>query len=263
MSPMNPRLLRPIASTGIDPASIAGLDTWIDAADASTVTLDSGRVATIANKSGLTNRDFANSTSGSTQPDYIIGGQNGRNVIRFAAASSQRLAGPSTPLNFLHNGTPCYMAAVFASSAGFIFSNSIYANNALRGISVIHSGTIGVSDGTTSAASGTVAAISQTNFFPSGQHVVLDAVLDVGNAVAADRLVMRVNGVGSTSPNTATAAPAAGGAQRPTYFGCNGNAGVFLTGDICEWLIYSQHPTVSQQAAIRKYLSRKWGVSSL
>jgi hypothetical protein len=261
--PMSPRLLRPIASTGIDPASIAGLDTWIDAADANTVTLDSGRVATIANKSGLTGRDFANSTSGSTQPDYIIGGRNGRNVIRFAAASSQRLTGPQSLVNFLHDGTPCYMAAVFASSAGYIFSNSIYPNNLVRGISVIHSGTIGVSDGTTAAASGTVAAISQTNFFPSGQHVVLDAVLDVGNAVAADRLVMRVNGVGSTSPNTATAAPAAAIVQRSMFFGCNGNQAGFLTGDICEWLIYSQHPTASEQAAIRKYLSRKWGIPSL
>jgi len=256
--PMSPRLLRPLAS-GLDPRSIPGLDTWIDAADANTVTLDSGRVATIANKSGVSGRDFTNSTSGSTQPDYVIGGRNGRNVMRFAAASSQRVSSPSTGYTFLHDGTPCYMAAVFASSTGNILANAIYSNTAVRGINVQHSGIIAISND----ALGAVAVVSQTNFFPSGQHVVLDAVLDVGNATAADRLIMRVNGVASTNVNTATAAPSTGAPQRVLYFGCSGNANVFMTGDICEWLIYSQHPTASQQAAIRKYLSRKWGIPSL
>jgi hypothetical protein len=50
--PMNPRLLRPLAS-GFNPRSITGLNLWIDFADSSTITLDAnGLIQQINDKSG-------------------------------------------------------------------------------------------------------------------------------------------------------------------------------------------------------------------
>jgi hypothetical protein len=47
-------------------AALAGLEAWWDASDESTVTLDSGRIAGLADKSG-NGRDAVNATTGTTQ----------------------------------------------------------------------------------------------------------------------------------------------------------------------------------------------------
>jgi hypothetical protein len=100
MCAMSPRLLRPLAS-GFNPRQIAGLLAWWDASDASTVTLDSGRVAELRDKSG-NSRHATNAASGSTQPDYIAAGRNNLNVARYATADQTILNIPSTPVPNSH-----------------------------------------------------------------------------------------------------------------------------------------------------------------
>jgi hypothetical protein len=64
---MNPRLLRPLAN-GFSPKQIAGLALWLDAADSTTITLNSGNVSQWSDKSGL-GRNFVQSTA-IKQPAY-------------------------------------------------------------------------------------------------------------------------------------------------------------------------------------------------
>lgn len=64
---MSNRLLRPRAS-GFSPKQIAGLALWLDAADSTTITLNSGNVSQWSDKSGL-GRNFVQSTA-IKQPAY-------------------------------------------------------------------------------------------------------------------------------------------------------------------------------------------------
>lgn len=273
---MNPRLLRPKATFGFDPKTVSGLEGWWDAADASSVTLDSGRVSTWNDKSG-NGRNAANSTSGSTQPDYVTGARNGKNVVRFAAASSQfLLAGSVGDWNFLHNGTNSFVAGVirffdsadpnaggsFISTGGgtsnqtgfdmfFDDRASVSRNNALL---IIVSRSVNQQFASLDA---TVDAITPNTF------VLLETLLDGDNATAANRSRSRINGGTQFGSNAATNAPSTSNSSYTLALGRGQFAtpALYFTGDICELLMYSQHPTADTQTAIRRYLAAKWGVT--
>lgn len=289
---MNPRLLRPRAS-GFNPRSVSGLEGWWDAADASSVTLDSGRVSTWADKSGK-GRNATNSTSGSTQPDYILAARNGRNVLRFAAASNQRLAtANATDFSFLHKAGQCSVYAVVrygtSSSPGDV-SHHFLATG--RGASTSVGINLGYENRTavSGASNGFFCAISNGSGLGSppnafsvlhfdrgtaglpivtamnsritpNEYAVFEHLLDPGNATTTLRARLGVNG-GSPTGNTIEAAtPSTGNSVDALGIGGQSTNLNMMTGDICEILIYSQHPTAAAQTAIRRYLAGKWGVT--
>jgi hypothetical protein len=269
---MNPRLLVPRAS-GFNPKSIAGLEWWLDAADTASVTLDSGRVAAWNDKSGKS-RHASNNTSGSTQPDYIAAAHNGRHAVRFDAVSEQVLTVPSSTamFNFLHDGTLSYIAYVakVGTTATPDAQYGLFGNNAIAtniaGFGIAYSNLTAFSLFSRLrimvAANSAASARAETNNTVTFNTLQLfDATLDVSNGTAANRLVYRFNGGSDVKPNTATGAPASTGASSNWLVGRNSSFGGFLTGDLCEILIYSQHPTAASQASIRRYLARKWGVT--
>lgn len=274
MAPMNARLLRPRAAGGFDPRTIAGLEAWWDAADSASITLDSGRVAAWADKSGKA-RNLANSTSGTTQPSYITAAQNGRNLVRFAVASSQRLSVASSTgmFNFLHDGTPCYVALVL--SVGTVENpNTFYGIMGNRGGNPNHElayddrGSIprndrlalGVTNGNGGNTAGTATAAAFDNFLTANTKLVCEAFFDANNATVGNRLTARRNGgslvTGSSGGGTATTGNAGG----DLFVGTNGS-GNFFQGDMCEILIYSQQPATLAQESIRRYLAAKWGLT--
>lgn len=82
MSPMNPRLLRPRASGGFDPSTVANLAFWLDASDSNTVSTVSGAVSEWRSKvSGSTLK--ASQSSSTLRPAYVTAGRNGRNTVLF------------------------------------------------------------------------------------------------------------------------------------------------------------------------------------
>ena len=270
---MNPRLLRPLA-TGFNPLTLPGLEAWWDFADASSITLDSGRVSAVADKSG-NGRTAANSTSGSTQPDYETGARNGRNVARFAAASTQRLtvASSTATFKFLHDGTPSYIALVKAT--GFVVDpNGIFA---LFGTLSSSSANIGlnvlIDDRTPffnmrlalqigrGVLGETAASTSNDNAMTAQQTHLLEFVLDAGNATANQRVKQTVDGSLLALSNANTFAPSSSAATNNFQIGCSGNNAQPFDGDICEMLVFSQHPSLAQQLALRRYLTTKWGVT--
>lgn len=279
MCAMSPRLLRPLAS-GFNPRTIAGLEAWWDASDANNVTLDSGRVAALLDKSGK-GRHAENSSSGSTQPDYVTGAVNGRNVARCVAADIQRLEVPSSTatFNFLHNGTPSYIAmvasagttsnpddlfsfmgnigGVSSSNTGFLLNYDdrvAFSNDDRFGAFVV-----GGSAGTFMVRT---ALLSEYNgIFPGGTPNLVEVALDAGNATAADRLGVRINGGAEVATNTASGTPSTGNATLDFAIGTAGGAGQPLTGDICEILVFSQQPSSGQRAALRRYMASKWGIA--
>lgn len=260
---MDPRLLRP---PQFDPRRLGDLEAWWDAGDESVMTLDSGRVAQWRDKSGR-GRHAANSAAGSTQPDYITGGSNGRNVVRFAAASSQVLTVPdSTGLfNFLHDGTLSYVAAVVNVTGGA--NRRIIGNNTVSGNLIGFTLTYASSNSRLLILVGSIDAVVNTGVQPYDNTAIFDAttlheiVLDAGNATPAARVATRTNGAAAIAANTANEAPVATSAAYDFQLGAAGEGASGLTGDICEVLLYSSQPTAAAQATLRRYLAAKWGVT--
>lgn len=250
------------------PLLIPGLQWWIDSSDSTTVTLDAGRVTTIRDKSG-NDRHASNTASGSTQPDYIVGAQNGLNVMRFAAASSQVLTVTDSKraFRFLHDGTRCYVVAVVSFSA---------TNQRAFGTGGDQTTSTGVTFG--AETSGTrlyvfmgrgvtpgVVNSSVTAYnamLPLNTVAITEMLFDVTNPVASDRFAARVNGGASVRGNAVLGTPSVADSTYNMQIGTSGRAASYLTGDVCELLIYSLQPTADEQTAIRRYLAVKWGISA-
>jgi len=282
--------LRSYLHTSFDPRRIPGLESWWDAADAASVTLDSGRVSQLADKSGNA-RHLTNTTSGSTQPSYITAGRNGLNVARFAAASVQRLtvASSTAAYKFLHDGTASWIAAV--SSYGTISDpKSIYA---LFGNNGNSSGNVGIvfnyddrviggtystnngllflcTDGSGNGANNAIRTLNATssgltaaydNIFTPNLLVVQESVIHASNATASQRLRVRLNGGAEIAANPNSGTPSASNATFNLQIGAGGSNSAPLEGDICELLIFSQIPTAAARDLIRRYLGAKWGVT--
>jgi hypothetical protein len=279
MCAMSPRLLRPTASSGFDPRKISGLAAWHDASDSATITTDSGRVASWADKSG-NGRTMANSSSGSTQPDYIIGGRNGRNVIRFAAASTQRLtAAAASTYNFLHNGTPstvlvaCKVGDSDNPQERFALMGSNGTSGSLRGFhfayddrATINANLNNAFNGGVSSAAGAFVANSATlaaykDVFLPNIYSLLTVYIDATNATAAERLGFAQNNAALVKANTATAAVSASNASFSLEYGGGANAVSPLTGDLCEVLMYTKLLSAAELAAVRTYLYQRWAIT--
>lgn len=257
----------------LDAASRVGLEAWWDASDSASVTLDSGRVSQLNDKSG-NGRHASNTTSGSTQPSYITDATNGRNVVRFAAASSQRLtvASSTDAFNFIHTGSPSFIIAVasFGASSNpatgqYLMGNSAAAS-ANRGFFFGYEDESPFNNASTFAVhraaqgSPAVSVISNDKITPQ-TTVVLEVLVDADNATANSRALFRVNGDTQYGGNTNTFAPAGGDASFNLQLGATGNNANPMTGDLCEVLIYSRQPSSATQTAIRRYLGAKWGIT--
>jgi hypothetical protein len=240
---MNPRLLRPTAS-GFNPRTIAGIEAWWDAADSSKVTLDSGRVATFADKSGK-GRDATNNTSGSTQPQYITGGVNGRNSIRLVTADNTRLGFSSFAIPASHTVFGAFTRPTAGTRSGMISNNSASPNDryALHWFtdnnSYQKSNAGFTSHGTASNATGTFLVTTRrtgtTSQLMRRNGSVLSNVTSgtgVTNAVSGDWDSLGVAG-----------------------------SGQFFNGDLCEIIVYSAALTDSQVTIVERYLAAKWGVT--
>ena len=276
-----------VASHRFDPRSIPGLESWWDAADAASVTLDSGRVSQLADKSGK-GRHAANTTSGSTQPSYVTAGRNGLNVVRFAAASVQRLtvASSTGSYNFLHNGTASWIAgvSVYGTNSNPNAAYSLFGNNGQSSANIgslfyyddrlypSSTGNNALLTQVTTIGFGTnpirllnsdsTAPLSAYNNIATPQSMIVqEAVWDAGNATPSQRLRLRLNGGSEIAANESAGTPTTSNATFNFQLGANGASGSTLEGDICELLLFSQIPTAAARDLIRRYLGQKWGVT--
>jgi hypothetical protein len=267
--------LRSYIHSSFDPRRIPGLESWWDAADAASVTLDSGRVSQLSDKSG-NGRHAANTTSGSTQPSYVTGARNGLNVARFAAASVQRLtvASSTATYNFLHNGTDSYFAAVsvYGTSSDPNLALGLWGNNAVATANI---GSIYFFDDRSASSrnngigfltSNGVGSQPPTNFLSLNivtpqTTIVQEALIDANNATALNRFRLRINGGSEITQSTVTFTPTSSNATHSMQVGAVGNNEFPMDGDICELMLFSQQPTAAARDLIRRYLGAKWGVT--
>jgi hypothetical protein len=264
---MSPRLLRPRAAGGFDPRAISGLAVWFDAADSASVTLNSGNVAELRDKSG-NGKHMAQSTA-ANQPAYVAAGQNGRSVIRSTNANAAHLrrqqAGGAVlqeDLSFL--GATTHTVFVAARPTARTFSNYLcWAIN---------------------PASGQAQRLQVTGPVPGGGYVLDSGGIGSGSrinttgdaGVSPQIVAFRRNGNdyssflnGSANATSTATSPASitftGTYSLFTWTNASGapgdGAGGIYDGDLFEIIHYNRALTTEERQRIERYLGIKWGIT--
>lgn len=256
---------------GFSPTDIADLDVWLDASDASTLTLvDTNRVAT------WTSKDAGAKTfsSGAQRPTVGVNTLNSLNTIAFGHPTN--IAQPlisslaSSNWKYLHDGTAYTLFAVM--KFGIVASpNTAYYGWGTGSSPFSNRFAAYWDDGTPSAnlafyihngggfgASVVFAGKSNDNF-PGNTFALLSGQLDPSNATAANRAIARRNGSLAFQDNTNTGTPATGDPATTLYIGST-SGGAYLVGDIAEFIIYKAQLSAGDLGDVETYLIGKWGL---
>lgn len=266
---MNNRLLRPRAS-GFSPQQIAGLAVWLDAADASTVTLNSGNVSEWRDLSGNA-RHFAQSTSGA-QPTYTTAGQNGKNCLTFDGSRRLVSSVASTEWSFLHDGIQPYTLYCVWKADGGAMRTILSTGNSAQGIRAFYVwhdfgllASNNVRAEVTTSAAGNFVIIRNMGSQTSGVTRWFRIDGDLNNGTAANRMLLTNNAAASSTAETAGGGlPATGAPAQNLAIGSLSDTGQSFgfSGVICEVIAYSRSSALSatEQSAVQTYLNRKWGL---
>jgi hypothetical protein len=242
---MNARLLRPLA-TGFDPRRIAGLSVWLDPADSATVSLSSGEITEIRDKSG--NSRHATQTTANSRPTYQTAARNGLNVARF-------------------DGTNDFLSVATTISLGpfSVFAVAVHTTGKFQGLICDRNGTTAGYFGCIYNNNNfvAVARVGQTST-ASNRSVALNAVnipvwLSDGMSGTTVTCTIRANGQEDTTARSATALQTNPNALT-IGSGGEGTFDVFV-GDICEIVIYNRRLALTETQRVERYLARKWGVA--
>lgn len=243
--PMNPRLLRPLAAGGFNPSRIAGLQLWLDAADSSTITTDTG-VSEWRDKSA-TKSKWAQ-TTGNEQPATGTQTMNGKNVLAFDGSNDSLSA--SAPLNTSMPLTFFIVQRIVARSA-FGMSYTAGGGNDNLNLRQIGDGT-GVM--TMTAGGGTF--LSGGTGDRQGQNDIFAFAFPSGAGTA-----------GAAYLNGATLSFPAGSdnTRKPILTGTHyiGRRldGFYSNFRVAEIIAYSTLLTDTQRKSVESYLGKKWGIT--
>jgi hypothetical protein len=251
---MNARLLRPKASgAAFDPRTIAGLEAWWDASDASTVTLNSGNVSQWRDKSGkgvnLTQGTAADQPAYSTSTNTI----NGRNTITYSPVGDRLINTAVTvtqPVIFsvfrVRSGY-----SISAANAPIVFDSFSSAND--RHVhTFLENSTSTILYSRSSANAANRASITTGSFgtvfvttcesLATGHNIYVNG--SVGTAATAGTNGLTGISVGNLRGNPSPI-----------------DANYTFDGQICELLIYSSAFSAAQRQTVERWLGARWGVT--
>jgi hypothetical protein len=252
---------------GIGPSSsapqpVAGYTVWLDASDTGTITSSGGDVSQWSDKS-VNARNFTQS-SATAKPKTGTRTLNGKNVIDFDGSNDFLSCPSSTALfNYFHNstGATLFTVGIVDDTAAnkMILSNSGGAvtdvgfrfriSSAERDNLIIRN------------AAGTNAAADQDNItLSSGSGFYLTNKYDGGNATAANRLKISLNGGAFLGDNTLANAPSETNAADDLHLGIKANLTFPWNGAFGEIIMYSGILSNDDIAHNQAYLAAKWGI---
>mgnify|MGYP000880000060 CR=1 FL=1 len=244
----------PAASSVFAPSDLT-LGLWLDASDATTVTLNGSAVSQIDDKSG-NSRHFTQPIA-LAQPTYTTAGQNSKNVITFDGIGQYLAAATAADWTFLHDGT-AYLIAVVAritSTTGAILGNT---SSTARGVTltkgsdtnVVHE----VQTGGTAAVSNTAASS------PSTTVRIHTLLADPDHATAGSRSSLFLNGGSAGSNNAATGTVSASAPADALRVGSLLSTS-FMEGFVGELVIATgASATEGNRSSLVSYLNTKWAV---
>jgi hypothetical protein len=246
--PMNPRLLRPLAS-GFNPKSLSGMLLWLDASDSSTITTDTG-VSEWRDKSGL--GKSMTQASGSNQPAYLTNGIGGKPALSFTAASSHFMRG-----TFSHtlSGVSVFITHTLGSltannGRSFSFTVAGQTSDFLGTDHFIPA----MRDGTNQAV-----ACRYGDAIRLPQSVTFDLPFIQCLRHDGSALLHQVN-KGAAATFASSFAPAIANMMLST-FTSSGAAGAFWNGRIAEILVYNRSLSDAESGRVHAYLAAKYGIT--
>jgi hypothetical protein len=244
MCPMNPRLLRPIASGSFDPRTIGTMLAWYDFSDTSSLTLVNGFVSEIRNKSGT-----APTLSQATEADRpSLGTLGGRQAGVFDGSndylfSSTAVQGFGTMFAAVARGGNNQAIAGFGTNIGAtVLQFVIGTGNSSRQQSF----------GRSSVAGG-VNTQTFNNLDPS--TYVLAATFTQTAAPSVRTNGQTASGAAGSSIGSNQSYAAIGARN------VNNVYGAFWNSTVGEVLYYNFTLSTAQIEAVEQYLSRKWGIT--
>tara|TARA_R110000824_G_scaffold231518_1_gene419421 strand:- start:184 stop:870 length:687 start_codon:yes stop_codon:yes gene_type:complete len=212
-----------------DPDSVSGLVHWYDVSDSSTVTKDgSNLISNIADKKGSS--PFVQAT-GSSQPSWISGGQNGLDTMSIVSGKSIH-----TP-SFATVAKPLFQFFVMKTPPNTGGNQQLLSQDVVTGMDFYRQASNVFSMLSTSSVSVTV-SITQ-----KWVMVVFDGTEGSGNAS------LQVDGTKATGTTSATDI---------NLVSCLGSATAWELG---EMLLYSSALSSDDQTEIKDYLTSKWDVT--
>jgi hypothetical protein len=240
---MNNRLLRP-RDSGFSPKSIAGLQIWLDASDASSLTLNGSTVSQWRDKSG--NGFHASQATANNQPTYTSSAVYGRPALSFDGSNdSMRI---SASLDATHSAffvVKMNLRKIAGILGGSLNDDLIYLDG-------------NTFSGTKYGACGIGFAVYGGGTITTGVYEIVSAVLS--GSTLPSNLSMWTNGTGG--PVTVATAGAAPAARMTANLHLGSSAGShWLNGFIAEAIVYDVALAASQRQAVEKYLGTKYGIS--
>jgi len=237
---MSPRLLRPRA-TGFNPKSISGLAAWYDASVASSITFNGSTVSQWNDLSG--NGQHQVQGSASLQPNYSATNANGKPALTTTGTQwmqASAFASSAAATVFMvwkissASGTPfMWQRGVVNDVHSFLMNPGTNQIQARRGSS--NQGTLTVSD------------------------LGVTDIWRVGTLVFSTTLSRIYNGNTVGTDNTATVSAPVGN-KVLTLFALDSGTRAGNPG-FAEFLYYSSQLDDAQQAKVRTYLGKKWGIT--
>jgi len=219
---------------------------WLDAADASTITLNGSTVSQWNDKSG-NGRNFAQATA-ANQPGYSASNvtfADGSDVLTIGSASTGTFGYGTGDFAILAVVNPNARTSTWGSE---ILTQHIFGTRADFSFRIIPAGNLiyGGTNATTIATSSTTVALSQRSIAEitrtSNSFQLYINATNVGSATSSDSIG---NGSGSSIGNT---------------FSPNSNA--FLSGAINEVLVVPTTLSTDNRQKLEGYLAWKWGLQA-
>lgn len=242
---MSNRLLRPRAS-GFSPKQIAGLQLWLDAADANTITADTG-VSEWRDKSS-TKSVWAQAT-GNDQPATGTATMNGKNVLVFDGSNDSLSA--SEPMNTSMPLTFFIVQRIVAKSA---FGMSYTAGGANDNFNIRQAGD---NTGILTVTAGGGQFLNTGSM--SNREGIDDIFVLAFPAGAGDSGAVYLNGDTLSFPAGSSAT------QKPTLTGTHyigrRSDGFYANFRVAEIIAYSTLLTDTQRRSVESYLGTKWGIT--
>ena len=271
--PMNPRLLRPreSAPAAFSPTSVTGLFTWWDFSDSSTVTLNSGNVSAVADKSGNGNYSSGGSraliqASAGDQPLYNATLQNGKGGAVFDE-DAHLYSGASSDWTFLHHGTDRYsmfIAGETKSDGNMFFGDMVMtAASGYPGILIYDFNNFGINQLSFNLDNGDGNNSLAAALDPFGQRNRPSVFHFAGSPVSGSPSFVVTVDTGATASDSDTFSTNSATPDYMLTFGHDGTNSVNTwKGRLYEILIYRRSTALSgaEATAIIDYLKAKWGI---